>query len=155
MGTWTNADGLYIRYNTNEAAEKLGGMENNVGNRHTLTFNIEASDFAAVGTNTILDSVYLPNNAYIEGVQIFVETAFAGSTGTLDIGLIRRDRTTEVDYDGLDAVVALSALEAKDFVECDGVLIRTRLSNSAFVTVRNNTADYSAGKATIRVYYSV
>ncbi len=155
MGTWTNNDGLLIKFNAEEAKERLGGQVVTAGNRQTLEFVVTAADFDAANNTIVADSVFLPSNAFIEEAEIYVETAFAGATATLDVGLVRKDRTTEVDFDGIDAAVAVAALAAKALIQCDGALIRSRLSNSALVTVRNNTADFSAGKAVIKIHYSI
>lgn len=155
MGTWTNSDGLFIKFNADEAKEPLGGQVVTAGSRQTLEFVVNASDFNAFANTIVADNVFIPSNAYIEAAEIYVETAFAGATGTLDVGFIRKDRTTEIDYDGIDAAVAVAALAAKALITCDGALIRSRLSNAGLVTVRNNTADFTVGKATIKIHYSI
>lgn len=156
MGTWTNADGLYIKYGEDESKHALGGQVNEFGGVHTLEFTINASDFAAVGTNTILsDGLVIPSNAFIISTNFYVETAFTGATATVDFGLVRKNRTTEIDFDGFDAAIAVASLTAKASIAGDGALIGTRLSQPALVTARNNTADLTAGKGVLTITYRI
>lgn len=155
MGTWTNSDGLYIKFGTDEAAQALGGAVQEDGGVHTLEFTINASDFNAL-TNTILsDTAFIPSNALIISSNFTVETAFVGATATVDFGLVRKNRTTEIDYDGLDAAIAVASLTAKASINGDGALIGTRLSQAALVTARNNTADLTAGKGVLTITYRI
>ena len=155
MGTWTNADGLYIKYGEDEAKQALGGEVDQDGGVHTLEFTINASDFNAL-TNTILsDAVYIPSNAFIISSNFYVETAFTGATATVDFGLVRKNRTTEIDFDGFDAAIVVASLTAKASIAGDGALIGTRLSQPALVTARNNTADLTAGRGVLTITYRV
>jgi ketosteroid isomerase-like protein len=155
MGTWTNADGLYIKYGDDESKQALGGHVTQDGGVHTLEFVITAADFNAL-TNTILgDAVYIPSNALIISSNFLVETAFAGATATVDFGLVRKNRTTEIDFDGLDAAIAVASLTARASIAGDGALIGTRLSQPALVTARNNTADLTAGRGVLTITYRI
>lgn len=155
MGTWTNADGLYIKYGDDESKQALGGHVNQDGGVHTLEFVITAADFNAL-TNTILgDGVFIPSNAFIISSNFTVETAFAGATATVDFGLVRKNRTTEIDFDGFDAAIAVAALTARASITGDGALIGTRLSQPALVTARNNTADLTAGRGVLTITYRI
>ena len=155
MGKWLNSDGLYIKTGVDEALQHRAGMyETTTPHEIVAEIQILVSELAAVGSNTLLsDSVYMPKNAYITKAEFFVETAFAGATGTLDLGFIRKDRTTELDYDGIDAAIAVASLTAGAVIACDGALIKTRLANAGIPTARNNTADFTAGKGWLRIYF--
>lgn len=157
MGTWTNADGLYIKFGVDEATQhKAGEYANDVAGLHVVEVEVNAADLAAVASQTIFsDTSYLPSNAFIESATFKVETAFAGATATLDFGLVRKNRTTEIDYDGIDAAIAVAALTAGATINCDGALIGTRLSQAAIPTARNNTADLTAGKGYLRITYRI
>ena len=155
MGTWTNADGLYIKFGEDESKQALGGHVNQDGGVHTLEFVITAADFNAL-TNTILgDGVFIPGNAFIISSNFSVETAFTGATATVDFGLVRKNRTTEIDFDGLDAAIAVASLSARASINGDGALIGTRLSQPALVTARNNTADLTAGRGVLTITYRI
>lgn len=156
MGTWTNSDGLYIKFGDDEAKHALGGAVKTFQGVTTLEFIINASDFAAVGSNTILsDGLFIPSNAFIVSSNFYVETAFTGATATVDFGLVRKNRTTEIDFDGFDATIAVASLTAKASINGDGALIGTRLSQAALVTARNNTADLTAGKGVLTITYRI
>lgn len=157
MGTWTNSDGLYIKYGTDSAVKNTGGEYEFDGSIHFIEFTINAvNDLAAPGTQTILsDTVYIPSNAFIEKVEFRVETAFAGASGTLDFGLVRKNRTTELDYDGFVVAAAVASLTAGATITGAGALIGTRLSNVGIPVARNNTTDFTAGKGYLRIYYSI
>jgi hypothetical protein len=153
MGTWTNADGLYIKYGDDEARHALGGHVTQDGGIHSLEFLITAPDFNAL-TNTILgDGVFIPSNAFIISSNFYVETAFVGAT--VDFGLVRKNRTTEIDFDGFDAAIAVASLTARASINGDGALIGTRLSQPALVTARNNTADLTAGRGVLTITYRI
>ena len=156
MGTWTNSDGLYIKYGIDEATKNIGGEYEYDGPLHFIEFTVTAAGLAAVASQTILsDTVYLPSNAFIEKVEFRVETAFTGATATLDFGLVRKNRTTELDYDGFVAAVAVASLTAGATITGAGALIGTRLSQIGIPTARNNTADLTAGKGYLRIFYSI
>lgn len=157
MGTWTNNDGLYIKYGVTEANEHKVGEYNEAGGLHVFEATILYTDLSAFGTTTILsDTAYFPSNAYIEGATLEVETAFtSGGSATLTLGLIRKDRTTAIDADGIDATIAVAALTAGATIACDGALIGTRLSNVGLLTALAGTANFTAGKAYLRVTYRI
>lgn len=155
MGTWTNADGLYIKYGTDEAKQALGGAVQEDGGVHKLEFTINASDFNGTANTILSDTAFIPSNALIVSTNFTVETAFAGATATVDFGLIRKDRSTEIDFDGFDAAIAVASLTAKASIAGDGALVGTRLSNAGLVTARNNTADLTAGKGVLTITYRI
>jgi len=155
MGTWLNADGLYIKYGVDEAVQNTGGGVKAFGKTQLVEFTVTAADLtASVGSVGFLsDTVFLPKNAYIESVEIFVETAFAGAGATLDIGLYKKDRTTALSANGLAAAVATASLTAGASVAGAGALVKTRTAEPALITYRKNTANFTAGKAVIRINY--
>lgn len=157
MGTWTNSDGLFIKFNEDEAKQhKVGQYQADVAGLHVIEAEILWSDLAATGSTTILsDSVYLPSNAFIVGATFQVETAFVGATATLTFGTLRKDRTTAIDADGIDATIAVAALTAGATITCDGAQIGTRLSNPALLTALEGTAAFTAGKGYLRITYRI
>lgn len=153
MGEWINNDGLKIRFGTDEAKDAILGERVNYGSHRLVEGTVNWDDLEAPGTVTLLsDTFNIPSGARIEKAEIYVEDAFAGG-GTLDLGLVRDDYTTELDYDGFDAAVATAALTAGATIACDGALIDTDLANSGKVTARVNTTAFSAGKLKFRVSF--
>ena len=120
--SWTNSDGLYIKYGGEEVAIARGG-EYAVGQGANLVyeFAINGGTLAsgkgdvlsatygvlgeATGTETGSFGVVLPKGLRITEVETFVETAFTSSgtigSAVMSVGLKREDRTTELDHDGL------------------------------------------------------
>lgn len=157
MGTWTNNDGLYIKFGESEVNENNGGEYRENGGVHVVEYLVNWDDLAATGTATLLsDTTYFPSNAYIDSATFEVETAFAsGGSATLTFGLNRKDRTTVIDADGIDATIAVANLTAGATIACDGALIGTRLSNAALLTATEGTAAFTAGKGWLRVSYRI
>lgn len=101
MGTWTNNDGLHIKYGTDEkaSAHKAGEYLTYDSGQQIVEVVIDATKLTA--TETILnDTVFIPANAHIAWVETVAVVALATGTA-IDVGLIARDRSTEIDYDGL------------------------------------------------------
>lgn len=153
MGTWTNNDGLYIKLGTTEGQVGHGGTVQSHGELQEVVIDFQASDLAAVASNTIFDNVLIPDNAVLQSADLFVHTAFVGATATLDLGLIDQDRSTEIDFDGIDAAIAVASLTAGATITCNGALIGTEITNTGIVTARNNTADFTAGRARLTIRY--
>jgi hypothetical protein len=104
---WMNEDGLYVKFGT-ELGKSLvdAGDIKSFDGESVLTIELNLAELTT--TETILsDVVWLPKNAQINWVKSVAEVV--GATGTsIDVGLIREDRTTEHDYDGLLAAFPLS-----------------------------------------------
>lgn len=159
--TWMNSDGLYLKTGTQEAVLSAGGAYRNDGNYHVVEVTIH--DMTDLGTSAaILDDVtFVPKGARIEKVQLVTETACtSGGSAVLNVGLQRRDRSTELDYDGLIAAAALSTFNAAgetlDLIlgaTGVGALVGTTLAYNGYLTADYDTAAFTAGKVVIRVYY--
>ena len=155
MGTWLNDDGLFVKFGTDEAAVTRGGEDATNGDTHVVHIDFDYSDLAATGTEKIMaDNVTIPNGAFIKAATLRVSTAFAGATATLSIGLIDQDRSTAIDADGIDATIAVTAIDAVgDEVNCDGALVGTTLTNTGLITMTEGTAAFTAGVAKLTVEY--
>lgn len=161
MGTWKNNDGLYIKFDRNAAEAGKAGEFRNDGPYHVL--EVVLDDMTELGTSAAIidDNCTLPKNARIEKVELITETAVTSSgSGTLNVGLIRTDRTTELDYDGLIAAEAVADFNAAGETvtytagaSSAGALIGTTTANPGLLTADYDTADFTAGKVVIRVYY--
>lgn len=96
----------------------------------------------------------IPANSRIKEATLHVITAFAGGT-SYDIGLEQTDGTV-IDADGIDAAVALAAIDAVgETVDCDGALVANTAgvgANDAQIVVSEN-GTFTAGKARLRVVY--
>jgi hypothetical protein len=122
-----------------------------------LSVVVDWDDLAAFGTETILaDNVIFPDGAHMEKAEFYVETAFVGATATLGFGIIEVDRATAVDADGIDAAIAVTSIAAAgDTIDCDGALINTTPATGGLLTATVGTADFTAGRGILRVYFYV
>ena len=164
MGTWTNSDGLKIFYGQSEGTAGTAGFyEDAIGNVQVVEVRIPAMTALTDSTQNILDDfVVIPKNARIEWVDIITTTAVtSGGSAVLDLGLIRLDRSTELDYDGLLADAPLadynSLGETKHYmvgVTGAGALMGTVLANPGYLVATYDTAAFTAGAITIRIGFS-
>lgn len=155
MTAWTNNDGLTIRYGVESPGPALGGMNPDKGAERTYVIEYLFSDLAATGATKIFPEIDLPANFQISKVEHSAIDAFAsaGSAGTLDIGLIRHDRTTAVDLDGLGDGLTQANMNANTYDTSTGtaVLVGTKLANAAYLVLIEQVAAFTAGKGRITI----
>lgn len=109
MGTWHNSDGLYIEYGTTKTTANQAGEFVKTGNMREVELKITLSGLTQSEV-VQSDTTILPAGARIQEVELLTQTA--GATGTaIDVGLIRMDRTTELDYNGLLAAAPLAVMD--------------------------------------------
>lgn len=175
MGTWTNADGLYIRYGSDEAEVATGGQYSTDGALHEVEVQLPYTDFdsatPSLPHSTDSFGVVLPKGARIEEIETVVTSAFTSSgtigSSTLSIGLKKAsDRSTELDHDGLTTASAtgtalgLATVGTKTVIRVGstgaGALLGTTLAENG-VLVLANTAHgshpHTAGAVRIRIRY--
>lgn len=160
--TWYNADGLLVKFGTEEATVGKTGGYRIAGPTQVAELVLDDMTLLSA-TATIQDyNLVLPKGYRIEKVTVQVKTAAtSGGAAVLNVGLSRTDTTTELDYNGLIAALALTAIDAvgeeTELVVGStgaGALIGTVLANNGYFTVDYDTAAYTAGKIIVRVYYS-
>ena len=162
MSTWHNSDGLFIRFGTKEAEVGVAGEYRTPGPQRMVELTIGA--LTALGTGAAIqdDTALIPKGARIERVEVITTTqATSGGSAVLNIGLIRTDRSTELDYDGLVAALPLASFNAagETFsatagVTYGGALLGTTLANNGLLTADYDTAAFTAGAIKVRVYFS-
>lgn len=160
--TWYNADSLLVKFGTEEATPGKAGGYRTAGPFQVAELVLDDMTLLSA-TATIQDyNLVIPKNARIERVTVQVKTiCTSGGAAALNVGLSRTDTTTELDYDGLVAALALTALDATG-EETElivgstsaGALIGTVLTNNGYLTVDYDTAAYTAGKIIVRIEYS-
>lgn len=173
--SWTNSDGLYVKFGTEETAVARGAEYTNDIGQHVIEFVVDYTDAlsatasilgSASGTETGSYGVMVPKNLFIEAVETFVETAFTSSgtigTSTLVMGLIRDDRSTTYDVDGLTTASwtggNLDAAGERVYLVVGGTgagaLIGTELANDGLIVVANSqhaSHPFTAGSVRVRV----
>ena len=153
MTVYVNNDGLSWRFGPGQADSKDSGHFRTNGSTQEVELEFDYTDLTASANTILSHGQRLPKGARIESAEIFVTTAFAGGT-TVDVGLIKSDFTTELDYNGFDAAVATAALTAGASITGDGALIGTVLSENGVFTV-GAAGTYTAGAAKVRIKYSM
>lgn len=160
MSIWTNSDGLRVVTGVDEATQAKAGEYKLCGNMHMVEAEFLAT---SLGTSAaVLDyNTVFPNGARIEKVEVVAETACTSAgSAVLNVGFQRTDGSTELDYDGLVAALALTSIDADgDVVELiqgstgHGALVGTTLAYDGVLTADYDTAAFTAGKLLVRVYF--
>lgn len=158
MAIWTNSDGLVVKLHEAEATLSKGGALPPAGPTEIVQVEL---DLATAGASAAVvdQAIVIPAGMRIDRVELFTETAAtSGGAAVLNVGLVRLDRTTELDYDGFAAAVALSTINAAGKrVTLDvgstgaGALIGTTLANAGVLTFDYDTAAFTAGRIQVRV----
>lgn len=157
--SWTNDDGLYVRFGTEKPEVARGGESSTDGMHRTLTIDLDWDKLGTTGTAKVLDGMIIPDGAVLKEATINVSTAFtSGGSATLQIGLIDTDRSTVYDSDGVDAAIAVASLTAGTEINCNGSAIGKLISNSGtdvMLTTLVGTAAFTAGKGKLEVVYYI
>lgn len=153
---------LYRLYGVDRATPGIGGEVYNADGFNIVNLDIDLTTLTS--TSTIIDNgIIFPAGARLHSVSVIgTVPATSGGSPTLDVGLIGMDRTT-VPTNGGTAIVKALAMTAFDasgennilYVGSTGAgdLLGTTLTNKYYVTVRANTATYTAGKVRVRIVW--
>jgi hypothetical protein len=161
--TWLNDDGLEVRFNASIGEATKWGEENIPGtNTRKTSGTIDLADLTTTDTTIIADGVFIPKGALIEKLELITLTETAGTNANLNIGLIKEDRTTEYDFDGLLAAgddmnsgTDLGKLYSYVVGTTDaGTKIGTVLTERCLLTASADTAAFTAGTIEVRIYWS-
>lgn len=159
MATWINDDGLPLVFGTDRAIPNEIGEYENDGLLREVELKINLADLTE--TETILtNNTVFPKSCIIQEIEIL--TTVAAATGAaIDFGLVRLDRSTEIDYNGLLAAFPTASMNAAGervliFLgeTYAGDLIGTALANPGYFTMSRTTSTaFTAGEIIIRVRY--
>lgn len=159
---WVNGDGLAVRYGTEEAAVgRVGSYEDTIAGLQVAEFHFDYTDLSATDGSGILDYTSpLLKGTRIQQVKVICETAATGAGAVMNVGLIKENFSTELDFNGLVAALPLASADAagEQIIlnvgsTYAGALIGTTLSEDGWVTVDYDTAAFTAGKWLVEVYY--
>jgi hypothetical protein len=163
--SWTNADGLTQIFGPDKATPKKAGEYVTPGAMREVELVLTLS--ALTESEVVQDNtVFIPAGVRIHEVEVITETA--GATGTaFDLGLIKTDRTTEIDYDGLLAAcpianhnsdgertifTAITTVPAS--ATGTGAKIGTTTAYKGYITAsRTDSTAYTAGKLRIKIRF--
>jgi hypothetical protein len=158
MGTWLNNDGLFIKYSDDAGkAKTIGEYQWMEGNTHVIEAIFNWNDINGTTRTILSDTLVIPKTCFLLSAQLITEVPFtSGGVSPVDIGLVDSDRTTEYDFDGIDAAVPKTSMDAaNETVTCDGALIGTRLTNNTpcLITMLVSTNAWTAGKGRLIIKY--
>ncbi len=159
---YTNSDGLYIKSGVEESNVERAGEYRNDGPYHSVEALVNLTELAT-GSVVLSDTTIIPKGARIDEVQVINETAAtSGGSAVLNVGLVRLDRTTAYDADGLIAAGALATYDTAGETVVyrvgstgAGALIGTTTAYPSLLVADYDTAAYTAGKLVIRVIYRI
>ncbi len=173
--SWTNNDGLFIKYGAEEVAVARGGeyAEGLAGDvvyefsvNYTDALSATAGILGDAGSETGSFGVMIPKGLRIKEVEVVTHTAFTSSgtigSASLVMGLIREDRSTTYDVDGFTTTAfvggVFDAAGETTVVRIGttgaGAFIGTTLANDGLVVVANAghaSHPFTAGRAIVRV----
>lgn len=161
MATWTNQDGLAVRFG-NERAE-VGAAEANglkltghtAAEERTLVVTIDnAANIPNTDTTAATgDLPFIPSGAIIKDAYLVVNTAFtSGGSATLDLGT-KLAAGTNVDDDGIDVAIAVAALTDNAVIACNGAQIGARATADWYPMATYDTAAFTAGAGKLVIKY--
>jgi len=152
---WYNPDGLAVGFGTRTEEKNSGTKVSLGGQRQQVIVDIKGTELLDVSVAAqLIYGVTIPAGALLESAKIVVDSAFlSGGVAVLDVGLYNAATGAEIDDDGIDAAVAIAALETNDVVACDGALIGTILANNSKIGVTFDAFAYTAGVARLVVEY--
>lgn len=158
MSTYfTHSDGLTQRYGTVDSENK--GRKTNTNNVvQELVLKIVGTELGDAASNAhLVGAASIPAGAHILSASLEVTTIFtSGGAATMDIGVYKSLDLSIVDEDGIDADIALTAIDAVgDTIACDGAVINTNLVNDSLIAASYETAAFTAGEATLIVSYLI
>lgn len=159
---WTNSDGLIVKFGTEEATVGTAGQYRTNGPLRMVELTCTLT---GLGTAAAVQDQHcvIPSGSRIDKVEVVAETAAtSGGSAALNVGLIRLDRSTELDYDGFVAAMPKTAIDAAGEYNTltpgstsAGALIGTTLAYAGVLTADYDTAAFTAGKVKVRVFYYV
>lgn len=165
---WINSDGLLVKFGADRGREERGGEYCRYDNgEHCTSVIIDLAGLptAASGNEQIqCDNVSLPAGAFITKVVVTVleePTEASGTDANLDFGLVRQDRSTELDFNGLLAAADAwhSGTDLGKVTEYTvgtteaGALIGTALAFTGYFTASPDTDDWTDGTIKCDVYW--
>lgn len=157
--SWLDNSGLYQKYGIDQTTPKTGGEYKTFGQLREIELKLTLSN---LNQNEVIqdDTVFFPAGVIIQ--EVVVEATTAAATGVaIDLGLIRTDRTTEIDYDGILAAFVLASMDAvgeqttlTKGSATAGALIGATTANVGHITCSATTATaFTAGVIVVRIRY--
>jgi hypothetical protein len=160
MGT-LNADGLWVKFGTEKTLPNRGGEYNVRGDVREIEVVI---NLPTLNQNEVVQSdvVFVPAGVRIQEVEVVTDVVAATGVA-VDVGLVKTDRTTEIDFNGLLATFPLASMsitgEKNTFSQeaglgTGGALIGTTTAFVGYITASATTATaFTTGSIRVRIRY--
>jgi hypothetical protein len=164
---WTNKDGLFIQYGTDQTTVETAGEYALPGAPNRIVevlINLTTlTSTAAIQSNNVIFPAPPTGQLFIEKVELVVETASAGGT-SFSVGLIQMDRATiPTNYSTafVNALINASTNTAGDSITMTagstsaGGLIGTQPANATgpYYITALASGTYTGGSVRVRIYY--
>ena len=154
--SYVNADGLEILTAGEQGTAAKRGTSLS-SQKKALVLNITGTELPSAAATPQDHDAFIPAGSYITSASLIVSTAFtSGGSATLTIGAYEQDGSV-VDADGIDATIALSAINAvTKAVACDGALVGGTANVGAadvYIEAYYGTAAMTAGEAKLVIEY--
>lgn len=158
-GTWKNNDGLFVEFGTSQTVSETAGEHATLGKLREVEVQIDLTKLTTTPT-IISNNFKFPAGMRIQQIIVNTHTAAVGASATLDIGLQKEDRLTEIDYNGLVAALPLASLDVAGETTSitagttgAGVLVGGTTSEPGYLTANANAAVFTQGSVHVRIYY--
>lgn len=160
--TWTNSDGLKVRFGTAEPNSAYGGEVAPSGIFKVVEFDVDLTDLTDIAsTVTYLSDTYIiPAGAIVEQVDVVVIEASAGTNSNFDLGFRKASDRTAYDDDGLliaaDGWHTSAQGTTTIYRQGDtdhGAVLGIVLTNDSYIVASYDTAAFTDGVIKIRIYW--
>jgi hypothetical protein len=168
---WLNNDGLLIEFGTQLGVPGKAGTYQMDSGIHVLEFKDIALTSLVDDPTTLVDGVaqgildlhnVIPTGVTIEKVEtISTVLATSGGSAVLDVGVVDKDFAGNDDDDALIAAEPVASYAAAGNIVTftqgstrHGVAVGEITTKPLYVTASYDTAAFTAGVVTIRIYYS-
>jgi len=160
MAPYTDIGGLRQKFGVEQTVTSTAGEYRTNGKEREIEFTLNLATLTQA--ETIVDeNVFFPVGVKITEIEIFVETAAATGTA-IDVGFVRTDGTTEIDFNGLLAAMTTATLTvgSKIVLRKGGALVGAMVgsgvatTNVGYITASMTDATaFTAGLVKITVRY--
>ncbi len=155
--SYTNLDGLRVLTNDDQGVVKTQGTATSGMTQVLvvdLTLTSVGTTFGAANIDVL--NPFIPAGSLITRADLVMTTAAtSGGAATLTIGTYNAAGTA-IDADGIDATVALTAIDAiGETVRCDGahLTVGGYIAENAYIGAIYGTAAYTAGVGKLYIEY--
>lgn len=156
MATWVNSDGLPINLGIDESKfTKLAGYATD-GDQRFIEVVVEGGHLPAFGNTEVVDyTIVIPEGAVISKVEVAPNAVTFTGTGTLDVGTVDTDGTSNGDVDSIFDGLTVADLNGGTVTLAGALVNAAPLTAPKLITWTVNTAAIEAGTVSLRIFYVI